>query len=235
MKELLIAWLVWAMNSMAPAHRTHVVPEAVESFEQADTRYTEIASAVVDVAFDETEAPLFIGANARSRMAMFLINKFYFESGFRRDVQYGDGRARYAESGLNDHGRSWCLGQLNLGKRAVLIDGKWSEDSKATTAEGWTGRELLDDINKCVRASLHAMRSSFGMCRGLPLDQRLAVYAAGKCDSDTGKRISERRFAAYRRLWQRSWEYHPKNSDAAILFMINTPDVSDVLSNLDGD
>lgn len=214
MKELFVVWLLAAMNMMAPAHRQHFVAEARESFAQADDRYREIATAIVNVSFDPAEKPLFGGSMGRSHTALFIAHKFWMESGFRRDVQTGVGREKYASTGLNDHGRSWCLGQLNLGMHLVQRGpGKWEYDSVTTTEEGWTGRELLADIQKCVRASLHVMHRSFASCPQLGPEGRLTVYAAGKCDSAEGLEISKTRFRSYSRWWTRALGTHPGKKD----------------------
>jgi hypothetical protein len=218
MKEQLILWLLAAMNSWAPAHRVHYVPEAQESYEQADARYLEIATAVVNVAFDTDEKPLFGGRNARSQTALFVAYKWFMESGFRRDIQTGAGRERYAGTGLNDYGRSWCFGQINLGMKLYQVgEGKWRYDSATTTPEGWTGRELLEDIGKCAKTTLHTLHRTMASCSRLPFDQRLAAYAAGSCDSRRGQEISESRMRYFRSHWGRAYAKHPKMQDKDLL------------------
>jgi hypothetical protein len=217
MRELLIVWLTFAMNMMHPPHQTSFISEARESYAQEDARRREIVEAIVDHSFDISMQPLFTGEKARSASAMFLLVKMYAESGFRRDVRLGLAREKYANTGLNDSGRSWCLGQLMLGLKVIPWNGEYATDSATTTEEGWTGRDLVKDTNKCVIATLHVLKRSFGACRRLPSDQRLAAYAAGRCDSVQGQKISEIRFRAYRHWWRTTLHKHPGKTDAQIL------------------
>lgn len=217
MKTLFVLWMVAAMNMMAPAHRDHLLREAQESYAQADERYLGIATAIINVAFDPAEKSIFGGPNGRSKTALFIAHKFFMESGFRRDIHTGVGRERLSASGYNDNGRSWCMGQLMLGvKRVDLGNGKWTTDSADKTQEGWTGRELLEDNDKCVRATLHALQRSISACSGLPFPDRLAAYATGSCSSETGQRISRSRYNSFVRRWSLSWPKHPQEADTAI-------------------
>jgi len=61
------------------------------------------------------------------------------------------------------------------------------------TAEGWSGEDVAADVTKCTRAALRQVRSSVKACSGYPKDERLAVYAAGRCSSEAGKRLSRDR------------------------------------------
>lgn len=210
MKELFILWLVAAMNTVAPAHRPQFVKEAQESHEQADARYREIAEAILSVAFDSEEEPIFEGAFGRSKTAVFIMHKFYMESGFRKDVQYGLGRERLDSQGWNDFGRSWCLGQVMLGRKVVRTEnGKWTTDSAQTTREGWTGRDLVGDTEKCVRATLHIAQRSIAACRSLPAEEQLAAYISGTCESERGKAESRRRYRSFNHTWYKAWKNYP--------------------------
>jgi hypothetical protein len=233
MRELIIIWLIAAMNGFSPAHRDHFVPEAQESYAQADARYRELAEAVVDVTFDPEEKSIWGGPTGRSRTALFLLFKWNMESGFRRDIQTGAGRERLASTGLNDHGRSWCLGQLNLGMVLKKVgDGKWVYDSHQTTPEGWSGRELLDDPRKCARATLHTLLRTMGSCSHLPWEQRLAAYAAGTCDSKKGQEISEARMKYFKSAWSRYSLKRPKGTDTELLARWNEVPESNVQSSV---
>jgi hypothetical protein len=217
MRELLIVWLLFAMNMMHPPHQSQFIPEAKESYVQEAERRREIVSAIVDRSFDPTAPSLFKGDTGRSASAMFLLVKMYAESGFRRDVHLGLGREKYAKTGLNDSGRSWCLGQIMLGLKTVPWNGQWATDSATTTDEGWTGRDLVGDTNKCVTATLRVLKRSFDACKKLPPDQRLAAYAAGTCESEKGQKISEIRFRAYRHWWRTTIGRRPTGTDVHIM------------------
>ena len=222
MKELLIVWLTVLMAQLSPPDRPQFVAEAKESKAQAEARYREIAEAILDVSFNPAEEPLFTGANARSKTALFIMFKFYKESSFRRDVHLGLGRARLGRQGWNDNGRSWCMGQIMLGRKSVEIEpGVWAEESSTTTAEGWTGTDLVQDTRKCAAATLHILRKSFGACAKLPPDERLAAYATGSCSSEVGRRISRSRMADFHRLAARAGASRPQATDPEILAELN--------------
>jgi hypothetical protein len=201
MKETIVAWLYAIMMSISPIDQPHHIPEAQESIAQAKVRYQEIAESIYDVSFDEEVAPLFGGSKGRQRTALTLLAVTYFESGFRRDVDLGIGRRRLARTGWNDFGRSWCLGQVNLGKREIMgPDGEYVDASATVTPEGWSGPELVADRGKCLTAVLNAVKRSFGACSKLPQEERLAAYASGRCDTDQGRELSKARMRFARRL-----------------------------------
>jgi hypothetical protein len=110
-------------------------------------------------------------------------------------VDLGLARDRLAAYGWNDHGRAWCLGQVELGLRATPT----GMVSAARTLEGWSGEELLADRNRCIRAVLHIASRSFQTCRTLPLDDRLAMYAGGDCSGDDAIAKSRRRMLLARK------------------------------------
>jgi hypothetical protein len=215
MKELLILWVLSAMTAMSPPHREHYEPLAMESYAQADARYREIAEAIVEESL--AGEPVFDSKGGRISTAMLVTTIFYMESGFRRDIDLGVGNERLRRAGLNDFGRSWCMGQINLGFRRVPDPdhpGRWKETSDRATPEGWSGPDLVADRRKCVRATINALRSSISVCRSLPLTQRLASYAAGSCESELGKHLSEMRMRLFLR-----WNYkdRPNLTDEQVL------------------
>src|SRR5690606_35608375 len=100
--------------------------------------------------------------------------------GFARDVDLGPcWRGRANDSWRCDFGRAHCLLQVHA------RDGK--------TREGWTPAELVADREKCFRAGLHLVQSSFAACRANPAKLRLAAYASGRCTA--GQAGSERLLA----------------------------------------
>jgi hypothetical protein len=206
------------MEMMSPAHRPHLATTAQETPEQEDARRRELATAIVEAAFDPEASPVFRGDNGRSRTAMLIALKFWTEGGFRRDIQSGFNRDAQAKIGLNDHGNSYCLSQINLGrKRYTAQDGSTYYDSATTTQEGWWGSQLLEDPHKCAAATVTLLRQSFGACHALPLEERLAAYARGNCESETGRKISVHRMRALKAFWRQAWPRHPGASDAYIL------------------
>ncbi len=61
-------------------------------------------------------------------------------------------------------------------------------------------RSYLTDADACVRRGVEMIRESFAACRSLPIEERLALYARGKCDSAEGRRLSRDRFALAARI-----------------------------------
>jgi hypothetical protein len=124
----------------------------------------------------EAEDPLFKGDDDRHRTAAFLVAIAFRESSLRADA-------------VGDHvgGKptSFCAFQVHL---------PWSHK----TSEGWTGRDLIEDPDKCVTAALHMLRDSIRACPAYPL----ASYAEGPggCESGRAQRISRDRMAIAQRL-----------------------------------
>jgi hypothetical protein len=189
MHKLFIPWLVAVITSWAPPGRPQMTyPDATETAEEAVARYRSIASDALDVAYDESEAPLFGGAEWRARAdtALMLLAVALKESGFRKDVDTGLGKMA-----KGDGGRSVCLMQINVGTGTVPVDG---------VIGTWGADTLLQDRKNCFRAALHLMRRSFRQCQG-GSDLRLAAYASGSCDK--GHQASQNRMRAFLRARDR--------------------------------
>lgn len=187
------AWILSLMSTLSPPDKQRATI-AVETPDEARVRYELIADAIVRNSFDPTVKPAFGGPRGRAQTAVLVTLMFWWESGFRKDVDLGLGRSLTARHGLNDFGHSWCMGQINLGKKVtVQDDGEQYHDSEKLTPEGWSGRDLVEDRNKCVVTTIRILRGSFYECRELPLEERLAAYIAGKCDSKEGQSISRNR------------------------------------------
>ena len=173
------------MFSVAPPGRKLYIPEAQETVEDATSRYEDIAKDVAYVVWDEDEKPIFHGSRGRERTAMVLLAVATFEGGFRKDVDFGVGKMS-----KGDGGKSWCLNQVNLGKRdsvgstpnriVVNIGGGFKITDHQD--EGWSGQDLVDDRQKCFHAALSILRSSFASCSRNPMEERLTQYASGHCD-----------------------------------------------------
>ncbi|WP_394828488.1 hypothetical protein [Pendulispora albinea] len=175
--DALAAWLMTAMTTWNP-------PGQHREGEQAATeRYTSIAHDVAEVALDSNEQPLFEddggGVRARAQTALLLAAVASYESGFRREVDLGTIRG--------DNGRSWCILQVQVFGRTV---------------EQWTGKDLIEDRRRCVRASLHRMHDSFAACKSLPQVQRLSGYTRGRCGPDPKAEWRMRRALNW-------WKLHP--------------------------
>jgi hypothetical protein len=164
----IIAWAVAFMIAVAPPGR----PGSKEAPDDGAARYREIAAAAARVAYDPEATPLFGGSMGRARTLALLLSVANYESGFLRHVDFGIGsRAR------GDSGQSWCLMQIKVGT--------------GRTAEGWTGRDLVADRERCFRAGLAIMRRSFQACRNNSPTEMLDAYTSGSCDR--GQMESRRR------------------------------------------
>lgn len=143
---------------------------AIETLE----RFESIATDMATVVMDPDEEPVFSGSQARIKTGALLLGIAYYEGGgFSRAVDFGNERG--------DNGRSWCLMQINLGKRQVQNPNKpgtYWEDSARRTDEGWTGRELVTDRVKCFRAALHFVKRTWGCGH---FTDHLTTYASGQC------------------------------------------------------
>lgn len=176
----LIAWLVLFMTTMAPVTRPQFFPDAKETPAEATERYNSIASDISTVIW--RNPPLFKGADGHAKTAAVVMSIMLYESGFRRDVDYGLGTA-----GRGDAGRSWCLMQIQTGKGRTSAwnhtKGRFAfpADPPGEVSQGWTGQELVQDRKKCIEAGYRIMRVSFASCSNLPTSEWLRMYASGSC------------------------------------------------------
>lgn len=155
-------------------------PHARETVEERSRRYREIAEDLVAVVESEPE----IAPDVSKALAYaLLVSTAFYESGFRRDVDLGEGKRSRGRDGV-DH----CLMQVRV-------------MPKRRTAEGWTGDDLVRDRQKCFRAALRKMRESFQMCRAKPLEERLAAYVSGRCN--IAVKNSRNRYGTAERLLRR--------------------------------
>jgi hypothetical protein len=214
-----VVWIFTIITSIIPpgrlAEQESFIPEAMESKAQVEERYNAWADAITNEVYVNNNT-LFGGAEGKKRTVALVLSIMYHESGFRRDVDNGAGRERLARSGWNDHGKSWCLMQLHLGKKAVQkSDGTWMEDSAANTDEGYTGRELLADRSKCVKAGINVLRKSLAACKRLPSKDWLRAYASGTCDN--GEQESQRRMRFMQVILEK---YSPSWKDKDVVIQI---------------
>jgi len=165
MHAKLLLWLVTAMLSWT-------LPAARHDAER--DRYEAIAQDAVAVAFDAGEKPIYPGALGRTKTALMLLAIASYESGFRADVD--DGTVR------GDGGRSWCLMQVNLGANRILLNDDGYAFSQDTS--GWSGKDLVQDRQRCFRTGLHLMRASHKACGNL------SAYTSGRCRKKEPKAIA---------------------------------------------
>jgi hypothetical protein len=175
----LVAYLFTAMLAWSPPFdHTYYEPR-----NETLARYEGIARTIAKVALDPAEPSLVGGPDGRTETALFVASVAFYESGgYRRDVELGTGK-----HARGDSGHSWCLMQLNIGN--------------GRTAEDWTGPELVNDQEKCIRAGLHKMRESLLHCTGQTFIDRLSGYTNGRCldGADAAHRRTKRAIEFYER------------------------------------
>lgn len=196
------------MNAVAPVGRAQYIPEAKETVEEAQERYESIARDIVEVVYDPEVKPLFSGEYARLRTVSVLLAVATFESSFRKDVDFGEGRFS-----RGDGGRSWCLNQLNLGRpnehgktpTRIIITSSGGYRFTTNQNEGWGGKDLVEDRKKCFYSALAVLRSSFNSCGGTSTQDKLKLYTSGSCGK--GETESRRRMNLALRWMQRKPPY----------------------------
>lgn len=160
-----IPYLMAAMTAWCPPsdHRFYLRHTDMTD-EQRDTytiaRYKSIAQDVEGVV--EEVKPLFGGPKGKLRTALLVLSIASYESGeFREDVDNTDG--------TGDHGNAHCIMQIEY----PLRDG-----------------ETMKDRKDCIRIGIERARESMKACPNSRLEDKLSVYARGKCDDEWGSRNS---------------------------------------------
>lgn len=177
-------WLLGLMLWLSPPDdvtRLSLASEHHETTPERVARYALLAEAVDRVT--RTEPPVFPGPDGAARTAALLVAVTFHESdGWHWSIDTGARRG--------DGGTSWCVGQIHL-------------PGRTTTPEGWVGKDLVEDRDKCLRSALRVVRASMTMCRRHPVEERLAAYVSGSCD--VALATSRRRW----RTFQRALRYAP--------------------------
>jgi hypothetical protein len=188
--NFLAGWMMSVLVSLSPLNMKTYQAADTETVVEKKERLESMAHDIVEVVFDDAETPLFHGTNGRLKSAVFVATWASHESGaFRKGVELGSNRG--------DRGTSWCIMQLHIGNKK--------------TVEGWTGKELIEDRKKCIRAGYHAMQRSLAACHGVPERDAMAAYASGKCDAGVG--LAQRRYDQSLRLYTKySFEKYSKDN-----------------------
>ena len=162
--NILSTWILSVMLSIAPIEK--LAPVYHETPESMKARYEQIAA---DMASSINSQPkLFSTDDAEKdavKEAALLTSIAFHESNFRKDVDEGKVRG--------DHGRSWCLMQINIGNGHVTVG-----DSEM---QKWKGIDLIKDRTKCFRASVEILRTSMEACKKLKGSGILSGYTTGRC------------------------------------------------------
>ncbi len=191
--DLLAAWLLSIMLSTSPPGKSRRPAEAIESADQGKARYAAIARAIAQVSLDPKEQPLYQGKQGRAQTAALLLAISYHESTWRRHVDLGLGPRALGG------GRYWCMMQIAVDPRRTA-QGKTAERK---TAEGWTGKQLVQNRQRCFRAGLHILQRGKRYCGKRGGSSFINHYASGYCDR--GSKAVAVRLRTYRR-WLRK---HP--------------------------
>lgn len=96
--------------------------------------------------------------------------------------------------------RPAVLGDFHSGKATSFCAFQLHLPGGARTAEGWTGEDVSNDVGKCTTAALRRLRESRRACGGYPKEDRLAIYARGRCDSEEGRKLSRDRMGLAKRV-----------------------------------
>ncbi len=164
MKTLLAAWILAAIESLAPSSREPFM-DVPETTAQRRARYEDTAEAFAEAIRELPDGAMpFRSTKGRGErtLAAWAVGVALHESGFLRSVDTG------ARKG--DGGRSFCVFQVNLGP-----------GGRGKTAEGWTGADLTADRHKCARAGIAILARHLAACASLPFADRTSGYASGTC------------------------------------------------------
>lgn len=174
---LVASWFVSAMAAWVPPQASWYPdydnaksagkvnhPEIMETKEQMEHRYRSIADNLITVVYD-LNYKNFTGSRAKD--AMYALNIMRYESGgFRKDVDSG--------VFVGDYGHSPCM-------MAVWMPPKHIHPGLSITKEGWTNIDIRYDRVKCFVTGTDRMRSSWNMCSGYNILDRLSGYTIGHC------------------------------------------------------
>lgn len=181
-------WITTFIAKQAPPGRPTYFEHAKETKEEAIERHSAIADDIIEVVYNPDTKPIFSGSRGRSKTVSLLLGIMLWETGFRRDVDYGLGK--YARG---DQGKSWCLMQLNIGTGRTpawnVVENRMPTDTdpESDVFPGYTGPELVSERTACISEGLKVVRRSFNSCRNLPLDLKLSAYASGSCSKGGDK------------------------------------------------
>jgi len=220
----LIAWIMAFMMTMIPpaeqsrrdqvrmSKTKNVKIVLFETPEEVSQRYESIAKDLVEVVYNPNNKPLFDGLDGRTHTIAVMLSIMFHESGFRRDVDYGE------HTGRGDLGNSWCMMQIQAGK-APSKTRNWNVkydrppqfgDSPEDIESGFSGPELIQNRKLCFYEGLKMIRWSYSRC-GKNTSGKLKVYASGSCSK--GGEASKRRVFTAERYWQKSQDQRNWNDD----------------------
>jgi hypothetical protein len=149
-------------------------------------------------------SPLFEGDYGAEKTAALLVALGEFESGLRPAAEGDCEKTKTKTDGTcapGGHATSFCLLQINQSNLKSL---------------GVTREELLENVETCVSTGLRMLRTSFQICRKLPLEDRLRWYASGQdaCPGDDNADAARKsRHRVRRAMWLFATATKKKDSD----------------------
>ena len=151
-------WILSVLFSIAPSQSSYHEND-IEFRERYENISKDMADAIIET------KPIFNDENSNIKTAALLTSIAFYESGFRKDIDYGNIRG--------DHGNSWCLMQINVYNQHVRVGNK--------EIKSWTGKDLVLDRKKCFIAAIESIRESMNYCSKLKAPSYISGYTTGKC------------------------------------------------------
>ncbi|NUO50679.1 MAG: hypothetical protein HOV80_17640 [Polyangiaceae bacterium] len=158
----LYTWVLAALLQFAPPDRLPQYPGYEETLEQTQERYADIAGVISSVALAEEEAP--DGMTDREEAALLVaiaVGETHLALDADRGPCFRDGRFHER----CDRGRAASIWQVHAWKR----NGEWVPLS-----------ELFENRELAAERAFYVARSSLGMCKHLPPEDRLSGLS-GRC------------------------------------------------------
>lgn len=172
----IVAWLLALMLQFAPPGKAVEMPGFEETVEQRTARYQSIAEDIYTVV-DRSQVHML----TRQQNAGLLLAVALGESELAKDTDVGP-CFHGTFNGINYAHR--CDGGKAVGIMQVQMP---TQDAPL----------YFGDRKRLLAKALRGIAGSFGACRDLPFDERLAAYGAGKCDSDKGRAGSKKRMRTF--------------------------------------
>lgn len=163
--KALISYLLVAMTSWVPMKN-----QTDESAEDAATRYTAIATDIVEAVTDPSEPPLWKGSDGQVKTALLVAGIASLEGGYQKFVDDGTCNKKEYKAdrrGSCDGKHAYTIWQIHT-MGGLIFDGEGvtsiayaPEKLKTDPDSVWTGPKLVADRKAAARMALHLMRVSY--------------------------------------------------------------------------
>lgn len=138
------AWLLLAIEAWA----------AVPRQPNADEIHERVAEAIVAVAYDQAEPPVYQGDYGRARTALLLASIAGLETRYLERVITG-----HCVPGECDNGHAFGMLQQHVGRFGVRLVGGRAALCFVAASDCYSAMELVDDLTLQVRVGLHVYRT----------------------------------------------------------------------------